>query len=325
VAHLESAGTGSTPTTANAANNAELNVWRTPHFPRIERWLPATVILGGLALWEIAARADWISRLFFPPPSAILLTLVHMAATSALWMALGMTLYRLVAGILIGGSAGALLGWLMGASRPLRVALDPIVAALHPLPKLAIFPIFLILLGIGEASKVALLATVAFFPMLINTLAGVQQIDHVYWEVAANYGATGRAFLRRVILPGSLPMALTGLRLAVNSARLAALAVDSLDGAAPGAGVGAPVRHASILADHAFSPGPDVGSPPVGRRVLVAGPMAGSYPTAAARRSAEQIHHKRFGDATVAAAWRWNRQPRCTSADDRNEHRCPSR
>jgi NitT/TauT family transport system permease protein len=176
----------------------------------------------------MAARAGWISELFFPPPSLIVWTLLRMAWNGALWPALGSTLGRLAAGVAIGGGAGLLAGWAMGASRPLRAALDPFVAALHPLPKLAIFPIFLILLGIGEASKVALLATVAFFPMLINTLAGVQQIDRTYWEAAANYGATGSKLLRRVILPGSLPLALTGLRLAVNSGLVVAIAVEML-------------------------------------------------------------------------------------------------
>src|SRR5690606_6881689 len=126
--------------------------------------------------------------------------------------------FRLGAGVLIGGTAGLLLGWAMGASRPLRVAGEPLVAALHPLPKLAIFPIMLVLLGIGEASKIALVALTAFFPMVINTMAGVQQIDRAYWDAAANYGATGRALVRRVIIPGSLPLALVGLRLAVNGA-----------------------------------------------------------------------------------------------------------
>lgn len=194
----------------------------------IERWLPAAVIFCGLALWEAAAHAGWISKLFFPPPSVIVLTLGRLAWGGTLWPSLGATLYRVAAGVVIGGGVGLLMGWLMGAYRPLRIAFDPIVAALHPLPKLAIFPIFLVLLGIGEASKIALLATVAFFPMLINTLAGVQQIDRTYWEVAANYGARGGKLLRRVILPGSLPMVLTGLRLAVNSALVVAIAVEML-------------------------------------------------------------------------------------------------
>ncbi len=179
-------------------------------------------------LWEIAARAGWISPIFFPPPSTILVTLGRMVVTGALWPALTITLYRMVLGVALGGVAGLLLGWLMGASRSVRVVADPVVAALHPLPKLAMFPIFLVLLGIGEASKVALVAFAAFFPMLLSTLAGVQQIDRTYWEAAINYGATGTALLRRVILPGSLPMVFTGLRLALNGALVVTIGVEML-------------------------------------------------------------------------------------------------
>ncbi|MDX9952963.1 MAG: ABC transporter permease [Anaerolineae bacterium] len=190
--------------------------------------MTAAFALGWLVLWEIAARAGWISRLFFPPPSTILLTLGRLLLTGKLAPALALTLYRLALGVAIGAGSGALLGWLMGASRSVRVALDPIVTALHPLPKLAIFPIFLVLLGIGESSKVALVALTAFFPMVINTLAGVQQIDYTYWEAAANYGATGTKLLHRVILPGSLPLVMVGLRLAVNSALVVTIAVEML-------------------------------------------------------------------------------------------------
>lgn len=193
-----------------------------------ERLLSAAVVAGVLMSWEVAAQAGWVSRLFFPPPSFILQTLWKMAWSGQLWIDLGFTLGRLVAGLVLGAGSGVLLGWLMGASRPVRLALDPLVAALHPMPKLALFPVFLILLGIGEASKVALLALAAFFPMLINTLAGVRQIDCVYWELAANYGARRLALLRRVILPGSLPMSLVGLRLAVNNTLVVAIAVEML-------------------------------------------------------------------------------------------------
>lgn len=151
-----------------------------------------------------------------------------MAGTADFWLTLSATLFRLMAGLLIGCSAGLLLGWVMGASRPVRVAFDPVVAALHPVPKLAIFPIFLVLLGIGEASKVALVALTAFFPMVINTLAGVQQIDRTYLDAAANFGASGRTLLRHVILPASLPMALAGLRLAVNSALVVTISIEML-------------------------------------------------------------------------------------------------
>jgi NitT/TauT family transport system permease protein len=151
-----------------------------------------------------------------------------MGLSGRLWPALGMTLFRLSVGVAIGASIGMLLGWSLGINRAMHIALDPIVAALHPLPKLAIFPIVMVILGIGEASKIALVAVTAFFPVLINTLAGVMQIDRAYREAAMNYGASGSTLIRRVILPGSLPMALTGLRLAANGALTVTIAIEML-------------------------------------------------------------------------------------------------
>lgn len=212
----------SEPVTSAASSLAQ---WRVP---RLERWLPLLTTLLVACLWEIAARAAWISPLFFPPPTRSLQTLFEMLLTGDLWPILSITLYRLLVGVVLGAGAGLVLGWVMGAIRPVRIAIDPIVAALHPIPKVALFPIFLVVLGIGEASKIALVALTAFFPMLLNTLAGTRQIDRLYWEVATSFGASRLTLIRRIILPGSLPMALTGLRLALNSALVVTIAVEML-------------------------------------------------------------------------------------------------
>lgn len=184
--------------------------------------------MAGLIAWEVAARLGWITALFFPPPTLILLTLRRLAVDTSFWSTLGITLLRFSAGVGIGAGLGLLLGWTMGTVRALRRTLEPIIALLHPLPKLALFPLLLVLLGIGEASKVASVALAAFFPMVINTLAGVQQIEADYWAVAANYGVKGGLLLRRVIVPGSLPLALVGLRLAVNQGLMLTVAVEML-------------------------------------------------------------------------------------------------
>lgn len=245
MAHMESPGKSSSPepgpgplTThrvapGEAANTSQARpagaAWRQYAANLTAAWFA----LGLLAAWEILARLGWIPVLFFPAPSAILKTTVEMALSGRLWPHLGISLYRLLAGVLLGAVPGLLLGLLMGWLRPLRLVLDPWIAALHPLPKLAMFPIVLIIFGIGESSKIVLLALAAFFPMLINTLAGVRQIDQVYWEVAASYGAANRAaprlaMLHRILLPGSLPVALAGLRLALNSALVVGIAVEML-------------------------------------------------------------------------------------------------
>ena len=192
------------------------------------RWPALLVAVCVLGAWELASRVGWIRPLFFPPPSRAVASLYRMAVTGALWPSLGATLSRLLLGVLLGAGAGAAIGWIMGALRPVRLALDPLVAVLHPLPKLALFPLFLVVLGIGESSKIALVALAAFFPMLLSVMAGVMQIGRLYLEVASSCGASGLLTLRRVILPGSLPMLITGLRLALNTGLVVAIAVEML-------------------------------------------------------------------------------------------------
>jgi NitT/TauT family transport system permease protein len=135
------------------------------------------------------------------------------------------TVSRLVLGFLIGGSAGLFLGLSMGWSQRLRTIVDPMIAAIHPIPKIAIFPLIMIIFGIGEASKVAAIAIAAFFPMLINSMAGVRQLNPVYFEVTHNYGASAWKTFSRVVFPGSLPSILAGLRLALNTSMVIAIAV----------------------------------------------------------------------------------------------------
>ena len=133
---------------------------------------------------------------------------------------------RMIPGLLLGAVPGLLLGLAMGWSRALRRALDPILMAIHPIPKIAILPLLMIFFGIGEASRIAVASVAAFFPMLISTMAGVQQINPIYFEVARNYGASPFKLFTRVILPGSLPLALSGLRLAANVTLLVTIAAE---------------------------------------------------------------------------------------------------
>jgi ABC-type nitrate/sulfonate/bicarbonate transport system permease component len=116
----------------------------------------------------------------------------------------------------------------MGWMPRLRIIVDPFIAAFHPIPKTAIYPLVMIIFGIGEPSKVVTIAVATFFPALINSMAGVRQIPPVYLEVAKNYGARHWKTFTRVILPGSLPMLLAGIRIAFNNALVITIAVELL-------------------------------------------------------------------------------------------------
>ena len=190
--------------------------------------LPVLTIVAIFVVWELLSRADLISRIFLPAPSRIFKFLNESLRDGELVDAFKATLGRIIAGFLLGAIPGLMLGWAMGWSARLRKLMDPIVAAIHPIPKIAIFPLIMYVFGIGETSKVVAIAVSAFFPMLINTIAGVRQINPVYIEVARNYGANRWQTIQSVILPGSLPMVLAGIRIAVNTSLVIAIAVELL-------------------------------------------------------------------------------------------------
>lgn len=192
------------------------------------RWSARYVLvwLVMLAAWEAFVRSGLYSGLFLPAPSRIASALAEMFRDGTIAEHLGFTLGRIVFGLLGGAGAGVLVGLAMGMSHRARRLFDPIVAALHPIPRLAFFPLLIVLFGIGELSKLAAVSLGSFFPMLLNTVAGVRAMNPVHLELARNCGATRRQMFLHVLLPGSLPLMLTGLRLSANVAFHATIGVE---------------------------------------------------------------------------------------------------
>jgi NitT/TauT family transport system permease protein len=194
------------------------------------------LILGVFfAAWELAVRVHFVSATFLPPPTQIVAALAKGLWQGAMLENLRVTLVRVALGLGVGGGLGLVLGLAMGWSERVRAVIDPLIAALHPVPKLALLPLFMVFFGLNEAPKVIVIGAAALFPMLLNAAAGVRQISPVHFDVARNYGASRRQMLTRVVLPGSVPMVLTGLRLAGNVAFLSAIAVEMV-GARTGLG-----------------------------------------------------------------------------------------
>jgi len=193
---------------------------------RRTRWLVLGVLVLGLALWEAGAAVGLVPAFFLPPPSRVLRALVALAASGELWRHTSATLLRVGEGVLLGCVPAGVIGLAMGWWPRMRTALDPLVSALHPLPKVALLPLFMVLFGIGELSKVVAIAVAAFFPTLLNAMAGVRQINPQLFEVARCYGASRRKVFTRVVLPGSMPMLLMGVRLSLNIAIMITIAVE---------------------------------------------------------------------------------------------------
>jgi NitT/TauT family transport system permease protein len=188
-----------------------------------------------LVLWEAAARIGVIDVRFFPAPSTIIMQLVLLARTGELELHLWASLQRLFWGFLLGGIPALLLGLAMGLYRPVRIAIDPLVAATYPVPKSAILPLVLLIFGLGEMSKVVMVALGVFYPILINTVAGVRNIQPIYLDVGRNFGATGWQVFRTIALPGALPNIMAGVKLGIGMG-LILIAIAEMIGAREGIG-----------------------------------------------------------------------------------------
>lgn len=171
-----------------------------------------------LAVLELLVGTGLRTGLFLPAPSSVAAAMAALVRDGTLPTHLAFTASRIVMGLAGGGLVGLTLGLLMGTSSRLRRLIDPVVAALHPIPRLAFFPLLIVVFGVGEASKLAAVSLGAFFPMLLNTVAGVRGLNPVHLELAQNYGASRRQMFFHVLLPGSMPLMLTGLRLSTNVA-----------------------------------------------------------------------------------------------------------
>ena len=143
-----------------------------------------------LILWEILGRVGLLDQRFFPVPTAIVSTLVRLLASGELVNHTTITLIRVAVGFAGGALPALALGIAMGLSRYVRASLKPMVGALYPIPKTAIFPLLLVIFGLGEPSKYTFVAIGVFFIVLLNTLAGVLNIDKVYFDVGKNFGAS---------------------------------------------------------------------------------------------------------------------------------------
>jgi NitT/TauT family transport system permease protein len=191
--------------------------------------------VGLLVLWEALARFGLIDTRFFPAPTTVFQTMVGLIADGTLWMHTAASLQRLFWGSLLGGVPGLLLGLAMGLYPSLRALLEPLVAATYPIPKSAILPLVLLIFGLGESSKIVMVAAGVFYPVLVNAAAGVMEIPPVYLEVGRNFGAGRLQVFRTIALPGALPLIMTGIKLGVGMG-LILIAIAEMVGAKSGLG-----------------------------------------------------------------------------------------
>lgn len=179
-----------------------------------------------LLIWQLLGTFNVIDERFVPTPVSIARTGYEMAREDILWMHLKASFARIGAGFVIGSLIGIAIGVPMGLFRWLRAALDPIVAAVYPIPKISLLPLVMVFFGLGEASKIFIIAFAVVFIVLINTMSGVMAINPIYFDVAKNYRASRTKFFFKVVVPGALPSIFVGLRLAIGVALILIVAAE---------------------------------------------------------------------------------------------------
>ncbi len=192
--------------------------------------------LALLLIWEVLVAVSILDQRFFPPPSETLARLVELIQDGTLVTATIVTMRRMVVGFLLAVIPGVLLGLVMGISRMTRIILSPLMASLYPVPKIALVPMVVILFGIGETSKYAIVVISVFFLVVINTMAGVMNVDERYFDIARNNGASRWDLVWTVALPAALPSIMTGINLGLGFALTVIVGTELL---LPQGGIGA--------------------------------------------------------------------------------------
>ena len=201
-------------------------------------------LAGLLVLWELLTRTGWVPALFLPSPLGVLTAGGEMLRSGELLGHVATSLGRILLGFGLGALGGVGVGFAVGVFGLAEAVGTPLIAATFPIPKIALLPLLILWLGIGEASKVAVIALGVFFPMAINTAAGVRHADPLLLRAAVSFGAGRWSLVRKVMLPAALPMIFAGLKLGAGTALLLLVAAEMI---AANSGIGYLILNAQNL------------------------------------------------------------------------------
>lgn len=214
--------------------------------PQRIRWVGPIVFIVLIGLAEWGTRTGFISSLTLPKPSDVFATFVDLWSTGLLWKHLVPSVTRLLVGSLIGVTAGIGIGILIGLFSLIRAGLVPVVAAIFPVPKIALLPLFVIWFGIDEASKYALIALGTFTPTVVATYGAVDNVDRTLIRMGQSFSLSWLSIVRKIVLPGAMPGILSGLRVSLAIAIILLVAAEMLGAEY---GVGAYILEAGSLYD----------------------------------------------------------------------------
>jgi len=193
---------------------------------RARQVLAAVSILGCIAVWALITASGWIEKVLLPSPWEVVTAIWNSTADGSLAKHVGASFLRVVQGFVLALVLAVPVGVLMGNSQRASGLIDPLIELLRPIPPIAMIPLAILWFGIGELSKVTIIAYGAFFPILINTMAGFREVDAVHIRAAQTLGASRRAIFRDVILRSAFPFIVTGARLGMGMAFIVLVAAE---------------------------------------------------------------------------------------------------
>lgn len=181
-----------------------------------------------IAAWEALSRAGVINPIILPAPSAVFLRWVRYARDGELLRDAISSLYRVFVGFAIGTVLALPLGLAMGVSRTAYAFFNPVLQVLRPIPPIAYIPLAILWFGLGNPPAFFLISLGAFFPVLMNTIAGVRSVDAIYIRAAQNLGADRSAMFRRIVIPAAMPHILTGIRVGFGVAFIVVIVAEMI-------------------------------------------------------------------------------------------------
>jgi NitT/TauT family transport system permease protein len=196
-----------------------------PSTGRASGWIALAIVL---ALWQLAGSTGWVNPLFLPAPSAIVVASYKLALSGALWQHLGWSVMRIGTGWALGTVAGVIVGFAIGLSTLARGVGITFISALFPIPKIALLPLLILWLGIGEEPKIATIALGVFFSTAISVYSGVDAVPRNLIRMAQSFNVPFHAVVRRVIWPGALPSILAGFRITASVALLLVVSAEMI-------------------------------------------------------------------------------------------------
>ena len=236
----------------NNATTSNNKVFKTVIFrgggysPKPLAWVGLSVFISLILMLEVLTRAGIITSLTMPIPSDVFWTLIELWQSGLLFKHLAPSLSRLVVGSFIGCSFGICVGIIIGLFSLARAGLVPLVAAIFPIPKIALLPLFVIWFGIDETSKYALIALGTFTPTVVATYGAVDNVDRTLIRMGQSYSLSWMSIVRKIVLPGAMPGVLSGLRISLAIAIILLVAAEMLGAEY---GIGAYILQAGSLYD----------------------------------------------------------------------------